>query len=87
MKIKELRGIKIYIYGERYNKHHGMHVYLTKGEEECNYGFDGKPIGESPALSNKTDRKAIEKWILSRRDKLEKAWEDVNNGIDPGMID
>lgn len=42
--------ISIYIYGETNEKHHGKHVLVLKTDEDCQYGFDGKPIGNSKGL-------------------------------------
>lgn len=88
-KIKYFEDLKIsiYIYGEVNGKHHGKHVLVLKSDEDCQYGFDGQPIGGSKALRNKTDRVVISKWIKSHRGQLEQAWLDINNGINPGMID
>ncbi len=36
---------------------------------------------------NKADRKVVEEWIISNQEALEKAWEDINNGVNPGPID
>ncbi len=80
-------SIAIYIYGERYGKHHEKHILVLKADEDCEYGFDGKPLKCSKALRNKTERVVIKRWILSHRKQLEKAWEDINNGINPGVIE
>ena len=79
--------IAIYIYGETNCKHHEKHVLVLKSDEDCQYGFDGRPIGGSKALKNKADRIAVSEWIRSNQVKLEKAWSDINNGKNPGMID
>lgn len=79
--------IAVYIYGEKNGKHHEKHVLVLKKDENCQYGFDGKPIKNSACLKNKEERKALKEWILSHRMELEQAWEDVNNGKNPGMID
>jgi len=78
--------ISIYIYGERFERHHEKHVLVIKAEEECNYGFDGDAIKNSPRLRNKAEHQKISVWILNHREELEQAWEDVNNGIKPAMI-
>ncbi len=79
-------GIVIYIYGEKNERHHGKHVLVVKTDEDSQYGFDGKPIKGIKDLSNKKDRQAVSNWILSHQDELNKAWEDINNGIRPDMI-
>ena len=79
--------ISIYIYGEANEKHHGKHVLVLKADEDCQYGFDGNPIGDSKGLKNKADRVAVSEWIRANRDALEQAWLDINNGKNPGMID
>ena len=79
--------IAIYIYGEIHERHHGKHVLVLKADEDCQYGFDGEPLSCSKALKNKEDRKLIKEWITSHQSELEKAWLDINNGINPGMID
>lgn len=56
-------------------------------DEDCQYGFDGQPMPGTKALKNKNDRDIVEEWIKSNLDALEKAWDDINNGIHPGMID
>ena len=82
----ELR-ISIYIYGEAKEKHHGKHVLVLKADEDCQYGFDGEPIGNSKGLKNKTDRVVVAKWIRAHRAELEQAWKDINNGKNPGTIE
>lgn len=47
---------------------------MLKADEDCQYGFDGKPLKCSDALKSKEDRKIVKKWILSHRDELEDAW-------------
>jgi hypothetical protein len=79
------KNIAIYIYAERYNKHHEKHILVLKKDEDCQFDFDGNPI--SGNLKNADDRRIIKNWILNHRDELEKAWEDINNGINPGIID
>lgn len=79
--------IAIYIYAEKHGKHHGKHVLVLKADEDCQYGFDGQPMPGTKALKNKNDRDIVEEWIKSNLDALEKAWDDINNGIHPGMID
>jgi hypothetical protein len=44
-------------------------------------------LDDLPPLKNKSDRELVEGWILSHRDKLEQAWIDINNGVNPGTID
>lgn len=80
-------NMAVYIYGEKYEKHHGKHILVLKPDEDCQYGFDGKPLSCSKELRNKDDRKVLKEWILSHRRQLEKAWNDINNGINPGNID
>ena len=82
----ELR-ISIYIYGEAKEKHHGKHVLVLKADEDCQYGFDGKPIGNSKGLKNKADRIVVTKRIRTHRAELEQAWEDINHGKNPGTIE
>lgn len=79
--------IAIYIYGEKYEKHHERHVLVLKAGEDCQYGFDGYPLSYSKALKNREDRELVKEWILSHQKELEQAWTDVNNGINPGVID
>ncbi len=86
IKYFEDRKIAIYIYGEKTGKHHGKHVLVLKSDEDCQYGFDGEPLNCSAALKNRADRTMVREWILAHQTELEQAWEDINNGIDPGMI-
>lgn len=81
------RQISIYIYGEKNEKHHNKHVLVLKKDEDCQYGFDGKPIPGTKGLKNKIDSNLVENWILSHQEELEKAWDDINNGINPGLIE
>ena len=78
--------IAIYIYGEKYNKHHEKHILVLKADEECQYGFNGKPLSCSKALKNRKERIMLKNWILAHQEDLEKAWEDVNNGRKPSII-
>ncbi len=87
IKYFEEERIAVYIYGERYGKHHEKHLLVMKADENCEYGFDGQPLSCSVALKNKRDREVLASWILLNREKLEKAWDDINNGINPGYID
>ncbi len=87
IKYFEEECIAVYIYGERYGKHHEKHLLVMKADENCEYGFDGQPLSCSAALKNKRDREVLASWILLNREKLEKAWDDINNGINPGYID
>lgn len=79
--------IAIYIYGEKYEKHHEKHILVLKADEDCQYGFNGYPLKCSKSLREKEDRELVKRWILSHQKELEKAWIDVNNGINPGVID
>jgi hypothetical protein len=81
------KKIAIYIYGEKYEKHHKKHVLVLTADEDCQYGFDGEPLNCSKQLKNKEDRETVKNWILSRNAELEKAWDDINNGVNPGTID
>lgn len=36
---------------------------------------------------NLKDHKLVSSWILSKKDKLDIAWNKINQGEDPGMID
>lgn len=87
-RIKYLKenGIAIYIYGERYEKHHGKHLLIVKADEECQYGFDGNPLKCSKALKNHNDHKVVRDWIINHQDDLEEAWNDINSGRKPKMI-
>jgi hypothetical protein len=76
--------IAIYIYGEQYNKHHGKHILVLKKDEDCQYDFNGNAI--SGKLRDKDDRKLVREWILNHQSELEKAWADINNGINPETI-
>ena len=87
IKYFENEKIAIYIYGEKNERHHEKHLLVLKRDEECQYGFDGMPIKNSPALRKKSERELVAQWILEHQAQLEKAWEDVNNGIKPGFID
>jgi hypothetical protein len=87
IKYFEKEKIAIYIYGEAHGKNHKRHILVLKRDEDCQYGFDGKPLDDLPPLKNKSDRELVEGWILSHRDKLEQAWIDINNGVNPGTID
>jgi hypothetical protein len=78
------KNIAIYIYGEQNNKHHEKHILVLKKDEDCQYDFHGNPI--SGNLKNKDDRKIVREWILKHQLELEKAWEDINNGISPKII-
>ena len=80
-------GIAIYIYGEKNEKHHGKHILVLKADEDCQYGFDGNPLKCSKALKSRAEHKAVRKWILSHQKELEYAWENINAGINPGMIE
>ncbi len=55
------KNIAIYIYGERYEKHHEKHLLVVKADESCEYGFNGKPLKCSKALKIKQ----TEKWWKS----------------------
>lgn len=80
-------NIIIYIYGETFEKHHEKHVLVVKADEDCQYGFDGKPIKNSHKLRNKNDDKKVSEWILNHQNELLQAWEKINNGEKPEMID
>lgn len=80
-------NIAIYIYGEAFGKHHRKHVLVIKNGESYQYGFNGKPIKNTPGMKNKNDEKTITEWIVSRKEKLEVAWEQINRGILPDEID
>ena len=79
--------IAIYIYGERYGKHHEKHVLVLKSDEDCQYGFDGLPVKNSTRLKNKSEHDMISEWIRCHGEELESAWEKINRGENPGMID
>lgn len=79
--------IAVYIYGEKNDKHHGKHLLVLKVDESCQYGFDGEPLACSKPLKSQKERKLVREWILSHQQELEKAWEDVNNGIKPQVLE
>ena len=62
-------------------------ILVLKADEDCQYGFNGYPLKCSKSLREKDDRELVKRWILSHQKELEKAWIDVNNGINPGVID
>ena len=78
--------IAVYIYAEQYEKHHGKHILILKADEECQYGFDGKPLSCSKALKNKGDRQLLYDWILAHQKELENAWSEINRGQRPSEI-
>ena len=84
----EVEGIAIYIYGELYEKHHVPHLLVRKSTvESTQYDFDGEPIKGCKRLSKYKDHILVSSWILSKKDKLEAAWNKINRGEDPGAID
>ena len=87
IKLFKDNNIAVYIYGEKYGKHHEKHILVIKKDEDCEYGFDGYPLSCSKPLRKREDRKVLKEWILSHQEELNKAWDDINNGINPGFID
>jgi len=87
IKYFEALNIAIYIYGEKNNPHHKKHLLVLKPDEHCQYGFDGMPMKGTSGLKRKEDRKVVESWIKQHQSELDKAWDDINNGINPGVID
>ncbi len=84
----EVEGIAIYIYGELYEKYHVPHLLVRKSTvESTQYGFDGNPIRGCKRLTNLKDHKLVSSWILSKKEKMNIAWNKINQGEDPGMID
>ena len=84
----ETQGIAIYIYAELFGKHHNPHVFVRRTTvESTQYGFDGNPIKGCKKLKRPQDHKLVSCWILSKKEKLEEAWNMINKGIDPGMLD
>ena len=79
--------IAIYIYGERYGKHHEKHVLVLKADEDCQYGFDGMPFKNSARLRNKSDDETVSQWIKNHVTELDSAWEMINRGENPGYIE
>ena len=76
-------SIAIYIYGERYGKHHEKHILVLKADEDCEYGFDGKTIKMFQGVKEQKIRKGCYKQWIPHRKQLESV-EDINNGINPG---
>ena len=87
IKYFENEKIVVYIYGEMYEKHHVRHVLILKKDEDCQYGFDGNPIKGTLRLKKKSDHDLVSAWILQHSKELEQAWETINQGQNPGMID
>ena len=83
----ENEQIVVYIYGELYGKHHLRHVLILKKDEDCQYGFDGQPLKGTKRLRKKSDHEVVSAWIIKNADKLETAWNLINQGINPGKID
>lgn len=83
----ENEQIVVYIYGELYEKHHARHVLILKSDEDCQYGFDGQPVKGTKRLRKKSDHDLVSAWIIANSDKLEIAWDLMNQGINPGRID
>lgn len=83
----ENEQIVVYIYGELYEKHHLRHVLILKKDEDCQYGFDGLPLKGTKRLRKKSDHDVVSAWIIKNADKLEEAWNLINQGINPGKID
>ncbi len=83
----ENEKIVVYIYGELYEKHHERHLLVLKKDEDCQYGFDGEPVKGTKRLKRKADHELVSSWILAHTDELNKAWEMINMGLNPGSID
>ena len=64
----------------------GSNVVL-KSDEGCQYGFDGAPIKNSARLKNKNDDETVSEWIRNHASELDDAWEKINRGENPGIID
>lgn len=87
IKYFEQQKIAIYIYGEQMGKHHGKHILVLKADEDCQYDFNGRPVKSSKKLKRKEDDICVREWILKHRLELEIAWEKINNGERPDIID
>ena len=46
----------------------------------------GNPLKEQKDLK-KADHELVSSWILAHTDELNKAWEMINMGLNPGSID